>query len=633
VRQLKCLHEPDTFEISAVVIEQQPLKNVKLPKLIDIVTILLPLCSLFLWVHSLNDVNTQNMNDLGLISVFSPLMIISLVVVTISFCLALRQPRMQTPIVLLHLLLLVFMLYNVTTFVEQAPRFTVVYKHAGLTEYIMRTGSVDPDLDAYFSWPGFFILSAFVTQIAGYHSALDYAVWAPFFFNLIYLGPLYSILTTATTDKRLVWLSVWFFYLTNWIGQDYFSPQGLNYFLYLVIIAILLKWFKVPSSSASHAKTRQWLFLGRLAVFARKVYDWAVMPDLLLAPSRPQQRVALFAILLCIFAFVVFSHPLTPFFVLASVTALIFLRRCTPFWLPFLMGAMTVAWIVFMTRSFLVGHASMVVGSVGHVSGTVSANVTSRVVGSAEHAFVAQIRIIMTVTLWILAFLGGVRRLWKGNRDGTYILLAVTAFPLVVMQQYGGEMLLRVYLFSLPAMVFFTAALFFTSHRLSIRGVSPWITLAFISTSLFLIGGLLVTRYGNERADYMTYAEVDSMHYLYNVAKPHALFIQAWADAPWQFQDFEKVTCTSLKDEVPDAVTNGDVNAIVRYVARQRRPQVFIAFTRVERASIQLYAGYSAEILDRLEQMLLRSGKFKLVYSNTDAQVLLFIGSTKGGNM
>src|SRR2546422_651786 len=112
--------------------------------------------------------------------------------------------------------------------------------------YIMRTGTADPNLDTYFSWPGFFVLSAFVTQVAGYQSILSYAGWAPVFNNLIYVGPMYMIFTSFTTDKRLIWLGLWFFYLTNWIGQDYFSPQGLNFFLYLVIIAILLKWFKIP---------------------------------------------------------------------------------------------------------------------------------------------------------------------------------------------------------------------------------------------------------------------------------------------------------------------------------------------------------------------------------------------------
>ena len=624
--QLKYMHEPDMFSMGTAVVWPQQVPKRRRINTIDMATTLLSFGSLFIWLFALKQIHIEAMNDLGLVSVFSPLMFLALGALTISFCLALRQPRVQTLIIVLHLLILVFMLYNVSTLIEQAPRFAVVYKHAGLTEYIMRTGSVDPNLDAYFSWPGFFVLSAFVTDIAGYHSILEYAVWAPLFFNLIYLGPLYSILTTATTDKRLIWLSVWFFYITNWIGQDYFSPQGLNYFLYLVIIAIFLKWFKIPYVPTTHSVRRRWLVFGRSSPLVCEIYDWFTLPDMLSTSSSQRQRMALLAILLCIFAFVVFSHPLTPFFVLASVTGLTFLRRCAPFWLPIVMGVMTIAWIVCMTQAFLVGHASMVVGSAGHVGGTVSANVTSRVVGSTEHSFVAEMRIVMTITLWILAFLGGVRRLLKGNRDATYMVLAVTAFPIIVVQQYGGEMFLRVYLFALPAMVFFAATLFFTSHRLSIRGIAPWLTVAFIGVSLCLTVGFLITRYGNERADYVTYADLDGMQYLYDNAKPHALFVEAWVGAPWQFQDYEKVTCTSLEDEVPHAVENGDTQAILNYVEHQKRPQVFIAFTRAGQASSELYAGYSPGVLNKLEHLLLKSGKFKQVYSNTDAQILLFTG-------
>ena len=139
------------------------------------------------------------------------------------------------------------MLYGVTTLVEEAVRFATVYTHAGYTEYIMRTGSVDPSLDAYFSWPGFFVLSAFVTQAAGYHTILQYAAGRRFS-NALYLGPLFMIFTTITSEKRLVRVSLWLFYLTNWVGQDYFCPQGLDFFFYLTIIAVLLKWFQVQMS-------------------------------------------------------------------------------------------------------------------------------------------------------------------------------------------------------------------------------------------------------------------------------------------------------------------------------------------------------------------------------------------------
>ncbi len=195
----------------------------------DMLSIILPIFSFLLWSLSLHHESARRMNDLGMISTFPPLLIVALVLMVSSFCLALRRPHLLEGVLLLHIVLLIFMLYGVENIVEEAPRFSVVYRHAGYTEYIMRTGSINPDLDTYFSWPGFFIFSALLTRLAGYHDILVYAGWAPVFFNLIALGPLYLIFTALTTDRRLIWLSASFFFLTNWIGQDYFSPQGLNF--------------------------------------------------------------------------------------------------------------------------------------------------------------------------------------------------------------------------------------------------------------------------------------------------------------------------------------------------------------------------------------------------------------------
>lgn len=289
----------------------------------------LPIGILASWWVSLQGINLQQMNDLGLVSVFSPFTLLALALMMFSFCVSLRRPQLRTPILLLHVCLLICMLYGVTALIEEAPRFSVVYRHAGYVEYIMRTGTVDPNLDAYFNWPGFFILSALVTRISGYPSILSYAAWAPVFLNLLYLGPLFTLLSTLTSNKRLVWLALWFFYLTNWIGQDYYSPQGLAFFLYLVMIGLLLRWFRVQAG----AKPTRWAeLLSNLPSCAGKGYRWLAAPDSGVAPPSAGLRWTVLALLLLIFAFIVSSHPLTPFFVLASVTALVLFRRCTPAW-------------------------------------------------------------------------------------------------------------------------------------------------------------------------------------------------------------------------------------------------------------------------------------------------------------
>ncbi len=623
MRQLKYSHLLAVLDVSKVLTKVQLPNVVKIPWFRDAILVVIPLCTFILWSISLRDVDIRRMTDLGLVSVFPPSTIIALVILTASFCLTLWKMQGRVPILLLYLVLLIFMLYGVTTLVEEAPRFSVVYRHAGYTEYIMRTGTVDPNLDAYFNWPGFFVLSAFVTRVAGYHDILSYAVWAPVFLNLIYLGPMYMIFTSATTDKRLVWLGLWFFYLTNWIGQDYFSPQGLNFFLYLVIIAILLKWFKVPPAAQPRTPGQRWQRFGRFSSLAQRLFEWLTAPDMLYTPAQPRQRAALLVLLVTIFAFVVFSHPLTPFFVLVSVTALVLFRRCTPRWLPLLMGAMTAAWILFMTQAYLTGHINDVIGDLGHLGHAFTADVTVRSEqGNPEHAFVARMRIIMTLFLWGLALAGGVRRLRRGYHDATYVLLAITPFLLLVTQTYGGEMLLRIYLFTLPLMTFFAAALF---HPTPATRASPWMTAAIAGTSILLLIGFLFTRYGNERMDYMTNAEVGGVHYLYSIAPPNSLLLDGSDGTPWKFQDLEKYDYKTLIQILPDAVATKNVDAIVRYIQSENSPNVYLIFTRSQKAAFDSTSGLPPGTLDQLEDALLTSGKFKLVYSNPDAQIFEYL--------
>ena len=84
---------------------------------------------------------------------------------------------------------------------------------------------------------------SFITGAAGVHSLLPLMTWWPVVIDLLLLIP-FMLLTRAL---RLSWRARWFaallFSLGNWVGQDYFSPQSLNFLLYLAFLAILLTWF------------------------------------------------------------------------------------------------------------------------------------------------------------------------------------------------------------------------------------------------------------------------------------------------------------------------------------------------------------------------------------------------------
>ncbi len=615
--------------------------------------VLLPLSAFVLWLLSLHAITLQSMTDLGLVSVLPAANIVALGLLLVSFCIALNQKKLSEWLLALHLLLLIFMLYGITTLVEQQPRFSIVYQHAGFTELIMRTGAVDPYFEAYFNWPGFFLLSAFLTQIAGLHDILSYATWAPVYFNLFYLPTTYVIFTTITVNKRIIWLSLGFFYLTNWIAQDYYSPQGLNFFLYLLILAILLKWFKKPLPATPQQQATMRRRLGRLWPRVGPLYMWLTAPDPHVTPVQPRQRRALLACVVIIFAFMVFSHPLTPFFTIATVTALVVTGRITPRWLPIYMCAATAGWAIVMAQPYLAGHLAPILKDAGQLGQAIHANATNRLTtGAPEHVFVCQMRAIMTFLIWGLACLGAILRLKQRYHDTSFILLAVVLFPIVFVQSYGGEMLMRIYLFTLPMMAFFAAALFYTPltrsplirpkialpTKTTLQARIPRRTLPqrptsrttlFVSTiSIVLLAGFLFTRYGNERVDYVTNAELAGVRHLYSVAPKGSLLLAGWDETSWQFQDIEHYQYYVLNDDeaLAHTLTTHNIVPIVQFINSSKSHAAYIILSRSQRALAQR-DGLSSNALARFEHALLTSQKFALIYQNSDTHIYQFKGT------
>ena len=366
----------------------------------------------------------------------------ALVLLTVSFCVLLHRRPLNVPVAVLHLGILIFMLYGMTSFIEEVPRFAVSWRHAGVADYLVQHGSVDPKIDAYFNWPGFFALAAMFTKLTGYKNPIALAAGAPIYFNLLYLGAVAMIMRSATSDARVVWLGSWIFFISNWVGQDYFSPQALSYFIHLMILGLLLTWFRRERYRSADGDAA----------------DTALLPS-----GTAWQRVGLLAVAIILFASIVPSHQLTPFATVASVVALVVFRRTTARGLYLLMLVLLVTWISFAAVSYLSGHIARLTSDVGNVSGNTTANVSERLTGSPDHLFVIRIRLVMTAGLWGLALLGLTRRLGRGHRDLTFAVLALAPFPLLGLQGYGGEMLLRVYLFSLPFVAFFVASLFYPS--------------------------------------------------------------------------------------------------------------------------------------------------------------------------
>lgn len=509
----------------------------------SLASFVLVITAVLLWTVSLDQINLRQMDDLGLVSVLPPSIMLSLLLINLSFCLAISQRPLPLPLLLVHVVALIVMLYGITAIVQEVPRFAIGWKLAGIIDYVMQTGRVDGTIDAFFNWPTFFVLVAFITKISGYDSAVTFMGWVYVFFNLLYLGPLWLIFRAATRDLRLVVLGLWFFLLANWIGQDYLAPQALNYFFFLTITAIILTWLR------GRAWNQEWLlaqvrrFSPRMDRTVDNLAGWLAGHEYRVSPSTPIQRAALVVILVIIMMAMVSSHQLTPFATLAAITALIVFNRCTVLTLPIILGVLVATWVIYMAAPYISGHFANVSGPVGSVGDNLNANLTERFRGSPGHIFINYTRSVMSLAVWALAFFGGMRRFHNGYRDWGQMLLALTPFPLLLLQAYGGELLLRIYLYSAPFMVFFGAALFFPSPALGTRLHS---TISLFGVSLLLMVGFFFTRYGNERMTYFTANEVDAMRYLYANAEPGSQFISATGTLPWRFQDYETYRYTSV---------------------------------------------------------------------------------------
>lgn len=560
--------------------------------------LLLP-AALALWFISLDGVDLLAMTDLGLISVLPPAFFASIVVTTVSFALTLHK-RQSAWLLILHIGVLIFMLFGVAPILEGRPRTAIAWKMVGIIDYVARHGAVDPTLDAFHNWPGFFILVAFLTRALGLESAMPLALWAPVFFNLLYLAPLYLLFSSATSAYRVRWLGLWFFYLANWIGQDYLAPQALGYFLYIFSLAVLMRWFRAPHASGSIADRSQ-----------DGLIDEARGP----LSATPRQRLILIAIVILAFAVLVPSHQLSPVAVAASTIVLVVAGRITPRSLPVLMVVLIGVWLSYMAVPYLSGHLAGLVEPLGNLGTNLQDNVVRRLRGSEEHIFVVRLRIGLSLMLWGLALLGFLRRQFNRYRDVDFALLALAPVGLLALQTYGGELALRVYFFSLPFIAFFVASLFYPTLRHGQRLLGP---LSAILLSMILIGAFFVARYGNERMDYFTEAEVETIEVLYETAPPGALMASVTDFLPWRYREYEMYRHVAVERQLRES----DLDALERIMLS--RQDGYLILTRSQKASAQLLWGWPEGQWEEIVRQLTQSENYRLVFENKDGAIFHF---------
>jgi O-antigen/teichoic acid export membrane protein len=574
--------------------------------------------ALLLWTYSLRHVVLERMNGLGLVSVLHASFYAAVVVLTVTFLFALLRGQVRDRVLVGLVAVLVLMLFGLTPLLESVPRFAVTWRHVGISQAILDTGHIDPRIDAYFNWPGFFVLVAALVKAAGFHNALPLANWSPIYFNLAYLAPLLVIARSLTTSRRLVWLSIWLFYLGNWIGQDYFSPQGFSYFLYLVVVAILLRYFVSQPQAPLRGTSFLLRTMGKLREPRPESADEAV------AHPAPR-RWALLACIVFLFVFLVPTHQLTPIAVLFAVTAIVIVEARSLAWLPPVMAALLGAWYVTGAKTFFNGHLSLILARAGQLGAVFTQNVANRVSGDQYHRVIADVTILTGAMMWFLALVGASRLMRRDSRYRTGVALALAPLALLPMQTYGGEMLLRVELFALPFTAFFAAgALVGDDEENPLRARGAALTGAVL---LVFAGLFLFARYGNERINYFTRAETAGVRHLYKVSEPGSMLVAGTGNLPWKYTQYGKHRYRLVIDMPhwwPKAPVANDWRPLlhdVRDAMNSTRKPSYLIIERSEEDEVDQLGYGRPGSLARFADAVAASPLFRVVYRNPDAAI------------
>jgi hypothetical protein len=216
-------------------------------------------------------------------------------------------------------------------------------------------------------------------------------------------------------------------------------------------------------------------------------------------------------------------------------------------------------------------------------------------------------------------------RLRKGYRDVSALLLWFAPYPLIGMQAYGGEMLFRVFLFSLPFQAFFAAALLYPT-RADGRG---WRTaLAAITVSFGLLFAFLFAYFGNERVNYMHSEDMAAADWVYNNAPDGALVLVGSFNGPWQYRDQGRIRSTAIT-ELP-WVRDGEygpvnLDKLEDYLQSRPDPTAYILITRSQKEQDVLMGTFPRGAFAAFEQQLTGSPTFAVAFQNREAKVFRYL--------
>ena len=537
-----------------------------------------PVAAALLWVASLWSADPRAMTGLGLVSLFTPLTVTALAVLCIGVLLALHW-NVAEWLLGLHLVTFLALIHGTPAVLYGTLRYEWSYKHVGIVDYILRTGTIDTQIPVggiYHNWPGFFAGSALLTDAAGAADALRLATWAPLFFNLVNLLVLRYLYRGLTRNARLVWLGLWIFFIITWVGQDYFAPQALAFALYLACIGLLV----------------------RRSVTAPMLAAFVVMVSVVAA-----------------------SHQITPMMLFIAVAALVLLRRTPGWYLPLIAAGLTAAWGLVAARDYTIPGLMEIIGSFGQPVANAAETLDKAIIASDAQLLVVWGGRAVVLVATAVALVGAWRS-WQARGLGvTAALLMALPAGLVLITGFGGEVLFRAFLFGSPFIAFLAAAACLPRDG---RGMPVRNLLLTTVLTAALLPGFLFSYYGKEQQNYFTAGEVAAVAWVSDHGRPGSLLVEASRNYPAQFRNYERFTYVPIDREPPESsgsLVADPADRLDDWLRDPRYTDAYVLLTRSQEFAVEASQSLPPGSVDRIESALRRSPRFVVAFSNADAVV------------
>jgi hypothetical protein len=356
--------------------------------------------------------------------------------------------------------------------------------------------------------------------------------------------------------------------------------------------------------------------------------------------ASPGRRSFMFALVLLLSVAVLSGHQLIPFALALGTGAAVLVGWCRVRTLPVILLLATLLWIGYAATAYVAGHPETF-DQIGAIGSIFNQTVGQRLGGSPGHELVVRLRLLETPVLWALAALGVVRLARSGRRPAAWGLaaLALSSFPLLAAQSYGGEALMRVAFFALPFMALLAAV--------GIVGPAATTARRRMLMPAVLVGALLVglfplTRYGNERMDWKTPVEVAGVREMYALVPPGSVISSVTGSLPWRSvhygdHDYRLLVDGNPVESDPEIGPEGTVdmaNPDLALLAEQVKSRMiaplgqrsYLVLSRSQDAELDLMGPFPAGTQNRLLAALQASPFFRTVYTNEDVTVVELSG-------